>query len=231
MKFKQLTAAALGVVALGLSASAQAAIFSDRASFDAAVSGQTTVTFEGLVAPVADIKDYGTSASIGGVQFDNSVDVVAWKQDAFLLASAAYGSDFLSWDTSPPFDGGLHVLTITFENGPVTAFGFDFMEVRGHASTYAVDVGGLSFGATSGGANSSFFGYTSNVAFSSITFHQTPVDDEMFDFYSMDNFSYVTQRLVDVDGGVPEPSSWALMVLGFGGLGAALRRRRLMIAA
>ena len=26
-------------------------------------------------------------------------------------------------------------------------------------------------------------------------------------------------------GGVPEPESWALMVLGFGGLGAALRRR------
>lgn len=28
-------------------------------------------------------------------------------------------------------------------------------------------------------------------------------------------------------GGVPEPSSWALMILGFGGAGALLRRRRL----
>jgi hypothetical protein len=27
-------------------------------------------------------------------------------------------------------------------------------------------------------------------------------------------------------GGVPEPASWTLMVLGFGGLGAALRQRR-----
>jgi len=27
-------------------------------------------------------------------------------------------------------------------------------------------------------------------------------------------------------GGVPEPASWALMILGFGGAGAALRRRR-----
>ena len=27
-------------------------------------------------------------------------------------------------------------------------------------------------------------------------------------------------------GGVPEPASWALMMIGFGGLGALLRRRR-----
>jgi hypothetical protein len=30
----------------------------------------------------------------------------------------------------------------------------------------------------------------------------------------------------DVGGGVPEPASWGLMLVGFGGLGAALRRRR-----
>ena len=29
-----------------------------------------------------------------------------------------------------------------------------------------------------------------------------------------------------LNGGVPEPASWALMLLGFGGLGAALRQRR-----
>jgi hypothetical protein len=31
-------------------------------------------------------------------------------------------------------------------------------------------------------------------------------------------------------GGVPEPSAWALMICGFGAVGAALRRRRLSIA-
>jgi hypothetical protein len=29
-----------------------------------------------------------------------------------------------------------------------------------------------------------------------------------------------------VEGGVPEPATWALMIMGFGGAGAALRRRR-----
>jgi hypothetical protein len=33
-----------------------------------------------------------------------------------------------------------------------------------------------------------------------------------------------------VGGGVPEPAGWALMLLGFGGLGAALRRRRTLAA-
>lgn len=32
-------------------------------------------------------------------------------------------------------------------------------------------------------------------------------------------------------GGVPEPASWALMILGFGGVGAVVRRRRAVVAA
>jgi len=29
-----------------------------------------------------------------------------------------------------------------------------------------------------------------------------------------------------VTGAVPEPATWAMMLLGFGGIGAAMRRRR-----
>jgi hypothetical protein len=37
----------------------------------------------------------------------------------------------------------------------------------------------------------------------------------------------ITER----DAGVPEPASWTLMLVGFGGLGAVLRRRRGLAAA
>lgn len=36
----------------------------------------------------------------------------------------------------------------------------------------------------------------------------------------LDNFS------LSVSGGVPEPATWALMIIGFGGIGAAMRGRR-----
>jgi hypothetical protein len=36
----------------------------------------------------------------------------------------------------------------------------------------------------------------------------------------------VAENIVNIGAGVPEPASWALMILGFGGVGAALRRPR-----
>lgn len=35
-----------------------------------------------------------------------------------------------------------------------------------------------------------------------------------------------TATVVSVAGAVPEPATWALMLLGFGGIGVAMRRRR-----
>ncbi len=36
--------------------------------------------------------------------------------------------------------------------------------------------------------------------------------------------------LTGTGGGVPEPASWALMIVGFGGLGASMRRQRSLAA-
>lgn len=51
--------------------------------------------------------------------------------------------------------------------------------------------------------------------------------------YSVGDYSIWVARTVTVTDpmAVPEPGAWALMVLGFGGLGAALRRRRTIVPA
>ncbi len=44
-----------------------------------------------------------------------------------------------------------------------------------------------------------------------------------------DDLTFATY--VDTSGGVPEPATWALMIFGFGGIGAALRRRGKRVSA
>lgn len=44
-------------------------------------------------------------------------------------------------------------------------------------------------------------------------------------------FQNVASREVSAVGGVPEPSSWAMLIAGFGLTGATLRRRRMILAA
>jgi len=46
-------------------------------------------------------------------------------------------------------------------------------------------------------------------------------------YFGVRNFSIVR----DAAGAVPEPASWALMIVGFGAAGTAIRRRRLALAA
>jgi hypothetical protein len=46
-----------------------------------------------------------------------------------------------------------------------------------------------------------------------------------FDFTGL-TLDVAPDALPVAGGGVPEPASWALMILGFGGVGAAVRRRR-----
>lgn len=62
-----------------------------------------------------------------------------------------------------------------------------------------------------GGA--SYFGFTTASAFNTVT-----IDRPGFDAWGIDRVSYNL-------GAVPEPSTWALMILGFGAIGAAMRRR------
>jgi hypothetical protein len=48
--------------------------------------------------------------------------------------------------------------------------------------------------------------------------------------YDSTGLSLTVTSLDDTVGGVPEPATWAMMILGFAGAGAALRRRRVGVA-
>jgi hypothetical protein len=57
--------------------------------------------------------------------------------------------------------------------------------------------------------------------------------DEAASAYVQDNARgpQFTNYAFRVGGAVPEPAAWALMIIGFGGAGVALRRRRTLVAA
>lgn len=49
---------------------------------------------------------------------------------------------------------------------------------------------------------------------------------------SVNNTEYYNQSgSLTISGGVPEPATWAVMLLGFGAVGASMRRRRGIAAA
>ncbi len=84
-------------------------------------------------------------------------------------------------------------------------------------------------------------GTISGLAHTAPNFTNPPVDlyayltvneQDIFTLASRHSAS-MSVRIDSVSGGVPEPGAWALMLMGFGGVGALLRRRRanLVLAA
>jgi PEP-CTERM motif len=63
------------------------------------------------------------------------------------------------------------------------------------------------------------------------TFVLNFVGDEGTPVVTGANFSFGTSGVFPAPGGVPEPATWAMMIIGFGGVGAVIRRRRGQMAA
>ena len=68
------------------------------------------------------------------------------------------------------------------------------------------------------------YSFVASAASATIDFQQTAATSLSGDT-GLDDVS------IFASGGVPEPATWAMMLVGFGTLGAALRRRRAMVAA
>jgi hypothetical protein len=81
----------------------------------------------------------------------------------------------------------------------------------------------------------SLLGYDGTHAFGPVPVTFVGADNPLFAQLGGHNYTLFIDSIGNADHpatfsaatvGVPEPAAWALMVLGFGGLGAALRRRR-----
>ncbi len=143
------------------------------------------------------------SGTIGLVSFDPGVS----PRSNSLLSPPA-----LAGDLAILFDGGVLADSLTFTSGfwnggSLTATGYD---LAGNIT------GSTSFSETDGYAllNLTGIGNFAGVLFSNNT------DPAGLRFQ---NFSYSTVSV----GAVPEPGTWVLLVLGFGLIGATMRRRQM----
>jgi hypothetical protein len=196
--------------------------YTASADFAAAASGTTTENFDSISA---DTQFRTSSATVGELTLTG----FGPNQSTFNVinptppgpGSSIYnvnGSSFINGITA--VDTGFK---ITF-NSAITAFGADFRGFNNlHSTTRSfVVVNGeeLSAPVVPGNADASFFGFISDTPFTEITFVRNPA----LAFGSTDAFGM--DNVVFGIGAVPEPSTWALMILGFAGVGFMAYRRK-----
>lgn len=225
-----LVSAIAALVALPGIAQAQTA-YTDKATFLAAAGSTQTETF--ATAPA------GNFASTGGVfnaTFDGfnltgqnngnyvgiATGVTANSGVDTPIPGNFTGQNYLTWAN---IDGGIVSLTVNF-NAATTAFGFDWFDTD-VTDSYSVQIpGGTTFNSPpftlSNGsvASTGFFGLVSANPFTSVIITNVLSGGYISD-EGMDNF--ITNGAGSVNGAVPEPATWAMMLLGFGVIGFSMR--------
>ena len=235
MKRIYLAAAALAALSAAMPAAAQTS-YTDKATFLAAAGSTQTETFG--TSPVGQFTGPGSTFaatfdgfSIAGNDGGNFVGIatgsVASSGDDFAIPVAFTGQNFLAWGN---IAGGIMSMTINF-NAATTAFGFDWFNTD-FSDSYSINTpGGTIFNTppftlASNSATSGFFGLISATPFTSIVITNNETGGYM-STEGMDNF--VTNGVGSVNPGVPEPATWAMMIGGFGAIGASMRRRKVSV--
>jgi hypothetical protein len=206
---------------LTMPAPANAAVFFSRASFNAAVSGVVNNNLDGLaVGPISNLLGI---ASVSSGSFPANAQISALTGSSLALGGSSSVAGAVN-----NFDSVM--LTFT---APIYAFAFDNMDLTGSNSEFANVV------FTFAGAPSQTFSFSNpNVNITPIFFgfsSDTPI--QSMSVWSSDTSNGpVGQRanLIDnvafsrVAPGVPEPAIWGTMLLGFGMIGSAMRRTKMV---
>ena len=225
MKFAAMFATA--AVLAAVPAAAQFTTYNDRGVFNAAAGAISTEDFQsctgttGVIGTLSASNPGNCTSLLGGISYapDPGFDLYIAGPGQSANATTALGVNF-------PTGGNNR---ISFAGG-TTAFGGDFNQNFGGGSQngglafFTVDVfdlGGtllntFNFDVASG--TTVFFGLTSTTGFGSVWVRQ------------LDGYAVIDNVSFTGGGVVPEPASWAMLIAGFGLVGAVSRRRRAAIA-
>jgi hypothetical protein len=197
------------------SANAAITVFTTAASFNAAISGAATDTYNDLAETLlssplnrsAGSYNYQVSAanglfpgSVSGNRFmstNTATDTMTFSN--FTNSPSAIGGRFFSSNISGQFTASPQIsLTVTDSFGSV-------VEIILNPTV------------------NSFRGFTSTgtIVSLAVTGFNPPGGDTFF-WPSVDDLTLATA----VNGAIPEPATWAMMIAGFGLAGTAMRRRR-----
>lgn len=198
-----------------------------RASFLAQLGGVSTEDFEGLAAgtPPATLTFAGSAGPITAAFTGVTGQICTSNGCGGPGRFATSGTNYLDISTN--------AFSVTFST-PVAAFGFygtDIGDFNGQLTLTLTSASGtttLTVPNTLNGNDGSLLFYgiidTAN-PFTSITFGNTAPGADLFGF---DDITVGDVR--QVTGGVPEPTTWAMMIIGFGAIGGTMRRRSTKVA-
>lgn len=236
--------AALALVVGAASANAAPVIYNDSisagtAAFDATITGAGGT----VVLDTLSNLDYASSWARSGYTISSTDGSGRFIDTSYLPvgtngAGAAIGGDAIGIDPYSPAAGS--GLTFTFAN-PVNAFGLeigDWATCCFTSSLYIAFDGGATRLVASANTDSdnpgipADEGYRNFVAaiddtgtFSTVTFYGDGFGEYLV---AGGTIRYATVDIGSVDGAIPEPEAWLLMIAGFGLVGGALRRRNAM---
>ena len=221
MKFNHIAKACLlaAGIATGFSSAANAGFYSDRTAWEAAVTGLTTVDFQGIVAN-SSFANATPSTTIGGVNFALGGDSNGLL---FLLGdNYYYPSSVLSTQQSST---GVQSLVITLP-GLFGAIGVDFGTFAPATVNFSDATPGQGGGSgidvnTPDYPSMIFFGYVADVGDDPIGAFKMTMAGSAQSEINIDNLSFANVPL----RGVPEPVTLSLFGAGIAGV-VALRRRR-----
>jgi hypothetical protein len=224
MNFKSVAvaSAAVGFLAFGLATAGAATVsFSDAALWNAAVSVTGGDNYDSYSWTNPGGNHFGNSVSLSGISYTTWAPDHMYGIGTVLSYDAAYHtSNYLHWEGNNP-------TTITVQLPfSVTAIGFNFGDFYGNIDQFSIALGnGDTFTALGSSNSYAFFGAISDTAFSSFALTGSRIAITSASLPGIDNLAFGNGV-----SAVPEPSTWAMMILGFAGVGYMTYRRRKVAA-